>query len=211
MGTAVDRKPWCWFRRWALAAGLALAAIAPAQQPPPPPGSADIDLSRIPDELLTPEGRRRRNSFRGADPGSRATASSARRRAAGFPVALPAARREAAPTAGGGRPGAELLDTVEPIIPRTNRTCWPSRATPTRSSRWRAPATRRSARSSRPAPPHRRWRSLSSMPRPTSTRCLAPSTARGGFGGGALERRSADAHHVGEPRRAIRVLALQGS
>jgi hypothetical protein len=111
MGLA-DRSPWSRMRRWIAAAALACAALATAQTPPggAPPAPADIDLSRIPDELLTPEGRRQKEQLRRGGGG-------------GATGVLPGT--------GGGTPpppdtravdhAQSLLDTVEPIIPRANR------------------------------------------------------------------------------------------
>lgn len=108
--------------RWLVVAALALAPLATAQSPgapgvPPPPGDSGLDLTKIPDELLTPEGRRQKAQLlKGAQPGGTGALAS--------PGGVPGG--------GGAPPGGEagdkaateqaksLLDTVEPIIPRAN-------------------------------------------------------------------------------------------
>ena len=125
MQLAIRRDSWGRARRWALAAGLLLASVAPAQQPAPPgspPADPVIDLTRIPDELLTPEGRRQKEQLRrGADPASRGTGSmGGGLRGGGLPGGAGAAGGP--PDDGAAAADAQsLLDTVEPIIPRSNQ------------------------------------------------------------------------------------------
>lgn len=125
MGPAAFPDPVRLLRGFALAAGLALAAVTPAQQPPaspPPPVPGDIDLTKIPDELLTPEGRRQKEQLRrGADPGSQGVGTAG----GGLPAGgAPGGTGAGAPAGDGGAAAAQaqsLLDTAEPIIPRANR------------------------------------------------------------------------------------------
>ncbi|MCW5592758.1 MAG: hypothetical protein KIS74_11720 [Burkholderiales bacterium] len=91
-----------------------LAPPKPAQAPPPPPtGAADagLDLSGVPDELLTPEGRRQKEQLRrgaGAPP------------ATGLPGTGLAPGNTPPPDTRAVDDAKSLLDTVEPIIPRAN-------------------------------------------------------------------------------------------
>jgi len=162
-------------------------AASPRRSSRRPHPVGDIDLRGSPTSSSRRRGGGRRNSFAGARTRDRGAPASSGRGGCGLPVALPAARREAAPTRGGGRPGAELLDTVEPIIP-AHQPGPAGHPGPRRRDPRAGGRLQRGAVPGRhePAPPHRRWRSLSSMPRLPATRCLAPSHRRRRIRGGAL-------------------------